>query len=321
MLLHLIHGHAGQDAGVDGRRRHLGQDVGLGAAGGHGDRGRGLHEGSRLGDGRQDGRQDGSYRFQGFADQACREREAVEDQVQDVPELRGHAGFVGVLFDVRDGLREDAHARMLRRRRGVAALGLDGELVVRVTLFRDADDCKVLLDDTGDAQPRDAAALVDDALEVDATGFQGLRQQFRRGFLRADHFFIVAEEDHDGPVRGVAVFEQGLDGFQHRDHVGLHVDRAAAPEAAVRNVSAEGWMGPVPHCFLRHRHHVLVADERNGVEARVRPLPGVEESGFADDFLLQGLMHQRVRLFEDLVEFVELRPVGLRLIEVGHRSN
>ena len=100
--------------------------------------------------------------------------------------------------------------------------------------------------------------------------------------------------------------------------MGLHVDRATAPEVAVCYIATERRMGPVPHRFLRHRHHVLVADECNGVEARVRPLPGVEESGFADDFLLQGLMHQRVRLFEDLVEFVELRPVRLRLIEVGH---
>ena len=202
----------------------------------------------------------------------------------------------------------------------MTALGLDGELVVRVPLLCDADDREVLLDDTGDAQPRDTAALIDDALEVDAPGFQGLCQQSRRGFLRTDDFLIVAEEDHDGPVRGVPVFQQGLDGFEHRDHMGLHVDRTAAPKAAVRNVSAEGRMGPVPHCLLRHRHDVLVADECNGVEALVRPLPGVEESGFADDFLLQGLMHQRVRLFEDLVEFVELRPVRLRLIEMRHRS-
>ena len=145
----------------------------------------------------------------------------------------------------------------------MTALGLEADLKIGVTLFGNTDARQVAVKKAFDMHRQNGAALVENAVQMNAS----LRQQRRHGFgaavFAADHFFIAAEAQIDVTLRLEALFQQSLHGFHHADEVVFHIERAAPPDKFAVVMAAERGIGPILFRSGRDRHHVLMRQQRN----------------------------------------------------------
>jgi hypothetical protein len=124
----------------------------------------------------------------------------------------------------------------------------------------------------------EASALVDDhckrVLAVD-------RAERLRVLLRAVHarrLLVEAEAEDDAARRREALLEERLDRDHDPHQPGLVVGRAAAPDALAIVVARVWRMSPLVNGRLVDRHDVLVCEEQERLEGRVRALPDVDEA-------------------------------------------
>jgi hypothetical protein len=149
------------------------------------------------------------------------------------------------------------------------------------SLLRDADDRRLRLDAGSDALD-DGQALVDGVGEPRASLLEQGGDRDRS--LAAADLLVVTKGEVDRPPRRKAAGEQALDRLERSRRGRLVVQSAASPDVALGHDAAKGRVGPARLGAGLDRNHVQMRHQQDGLEARIAPLPAIEE-GVARDHL------------------------------------
>ena len=131
-----------------------------------------------------------------------------------------------------------------------------------------------------------------------------------------ERFLIVAEGEVGRAPEGPAAGEQILRSLEHTEDLLLDIQRAAAPDVAVRHRAGEGGIGPVLLRALDHRHHVLMGHIQAGTQRFVAAGDGDEHGVVAEPLKDScahdvGIARRHVR-----VELVKLAIVGQTVVGI-----
>ena len=129
---------------------------------------------------------------------------------------------------------------------------------------------------------------------------------------------VIAEGQIGRAGKGLAVCQQILRCFQNAEHLVFDVQRAPAPDIAVRHRAGKSGIGPVLLRALHHRHHVLVGHVQAGPQAGIGAGNGDEDRVVADPLKAAGRhnvgvagVHQGV----ELIKFSIVREAMIRVID------
>ena len=110
--------------------------------------------------------------------------------------------------------------------------------------------------------------------------------------------------------------EQIFRGLQHAEDLLFDVERAAAPDIAVRDVAGKGGMRPVLLCALNNGNDVLMRHVEAGAQRSVAAGDG-DEHGVVADALKRAHAHDvGVACLDVRVQLVELRVVRPTVVKV-----
>ena len=131
-----------------------------------------------------------------------------------------------------------------------------------------------------------------------------------------ERFLIVAEGEVGRAPEGPAAGEQILRGLEHAEDLLLDIQRAAAPDVAVRHRAGEGGIGPVLLRALDHRHHVLMGHIQAGAQRFVAAGDG-DEHGVVAEPLKDARAHDMgIARLHVRVELVKLAIVGQTVVGI-----
>ena len=131
-----------------------------------------------------------------------------------------------------------------------------------------------------------------------------------------ERFLIVTEGEVGRAPEGPAAGEQILRSLEHAEDLLLDIQRAAAPDVAVRHRAGEGGIGPVLLRALDHRHHVLMGHVKAGTQRFVAAGDG-DEHGVVAEPLKDARAHDMgIACLHVRVELVKLAIVGQTVVGI-----
>ena len=131
-----------------------------------------------------------------------------------------------------------------------------------------------------------------------------------------ERFLIITEGEVGRAPEGPAAGEQILRGLEHAEDLLLDIQRAAAPDVAVRHRAGEGGIGPVLLRALDHRHHVLMGHVKAGAQRFVAAGDG-DEHGVVAEPLKDARAHDMgIACLHVRVELVKLAIVGQTVVGI-----
>ena len=222
-----------------------------------------------------------------------------------------------VVLQRHDGARDAHGARLARRTRGVTARGLRGNGKRGIALLGDADQGGRLLGERQPGEHREAFVQHHHRLHA-----ARLQERESRLCAASGHFFVMAEEQHDGPLWHPPRLRKRLGRLEDGDDRTLVVHCAAAPDVTVRDDAAEWAVCPVRLRARVDRHDILVGHQDERRQRGVRTGPGEKQGQIGHPLDARG-EHQRVTLLEHRLQFEPgLIGTGLRIpSRLGHRAD
>ena len=131
-----------------------------------------------------------------------------------------------------------------------------------------------------------------------------------------ERLLIVTEGEVGRAPEGPAAGEQILRSLEHAEDLLLDIQRAAAPDVAVRHRAGEGGIGPVLLRALDHRHHVLMGHVKAGAQRFVAAGDG-DEHGVVAEPLKGSCAHDvGIARLHVRVELVKLAIVGQTVVGI-----
>ena len=131
-----------------------------------------------------------------------------------------------------------------------------------------------------------------------------------------ERLLIVTEGEVGGAPKGAAVGQQVFRSLEHAEDLIFDVERAAAPNEAVRHRAGEGGIGPVLLRALDHRHHILMGHVKAGAQRFVAAGDG-DEHGVVAEPLKDARAHDvGIARLHVRVELVKLAIVGQTVVGI-----
>ena len=131
-----------------------------------------------------------------------------------------------------------------------------------------------------------------------------------------ERFLIVTEGEVGRAPEGPAAGEQILRSLEHTEDLLLDIQRAAAPDVAVRHRAGEGGIGPVLLCALNNGNDVLMRHVEAGAQRSVAAGDG-DEHGVVAEPLKGSCAHDvGIACLHVRVELVKLAIVGQTVVGI-----